>query len=376
MKPLLPGAWLGVIGGGQLGRMFVAAALRLGYRTAVLDPDRDSPAGRLADLHIRAPYSDRRALRRLGRRCSAVTTEFENVPAESLSLLARLCRVAPSAAAVAPVQDRAREKRLIASCGLPVAPWAEIRSAADANRSPARLFPGILKLSRLGYDGRGQARVDGPQQAAEAFARFGARPCVLEKRLALEKEISVIAARGAGRVEAFPVAENAHAGGILDTTVVPARVPKPLAARAVKAARKVMSRLGYEGVLCVEFFVHDGGRLAVNEIAPRPHNSGHYTLDACPVSQFEQQVRVLCGLPPAPAPLLSSAAMANLLGDLWEDGGPDWGRVFADPRARLHLYGKSQARPGRKMGHFTVLGPSGAAALAAARRIKSALGKP
>jgi 5-(carboxyamino)imidazole ribonucleotide synthase len=374
MSPAAPGAWLGLLGGGQLGRMFCMAAQSLGYRVLVLDPGSEGPAASVADDHRCADYLDPAALEEMGRRCAAVTTEFENVPAEALRRLEQSCVVSPAHAGVAIAQDRILEKRFLVEAGLSTAPFAVISSASDLQEVDAALFPGILKLARLGYDGKGQVAVTSIADLPAAFEALGGRPCVLERRLPLEREVSVVVARGFdGAVITFPVAENRHANGILDVSIVPARIPESLATEARRAALRVAEALDYRGVLCVEFFVLAGGRLVTNEIAPRPHNSGHYSIDACVSSQFEQQARVMCRQPLGDAGLLSAAVMVNLLGDLWADGEPDWGQVFRHPRAKLHLYGKRDARPGRKMGHFTVLADNADEALATATVIKSGL---
>jgi 5-(carboxyamino)imidazole ribonucleotide synthase len=354
---ILPGATLGVLGGGQLGRMFTHAAQRMGYRVVVLDPDPDSPAGRSADVHLEADYTDRRALDELARPCAAVTVEFENVPAESLDYLARTRPVRPGAAAIAVAQDRIREKDFLVEHGLAVAPFAVVQGRDDLSAALARLGgSAVLKRARLGYDGKGQARVRSVAEARAAFERFGREPCIVEKFLVLQTEISVVLARGAdGATAVYPVIENRHRRGILDTSLIPARVPAAMARAAVGAAVRIAEAFDYVGVLAVEFFIA-GGKLLVNEIAPRPHNSGHVTLDACVTSQFEQQVRALCGLPLGDPAVLRPAAMANLLGDLWGGGAPRWAAILRDPRAKLHLYGKRSVRPGRKMGHFTCLG--------------------
>jgi len=359
---LPPGSWLGVLGGGQLGRMFCAAAHDLGYRVCVLDPDAASPAGRMADRHLQAAYLDVAALDAFAAQCAAITTEFENVPAAALERLAASRTVAPSASCVAIAQDRMAEKAYALRCGLAVAPYLEVREASDLPSADPALFPGILKAARLGYDGKGQARVADRAQALAAFEAMGAVPCVLEQRLALACELSVIIVRSAGGdCVAFPVAENLHRDGILARSIVPARVSQDTAWRATDAATRLAQAMGYVGVLCVEFFLLDDGRLLVNEMAPRPHNSGHWSIDGCVTSQFEQQVRVLAGLPPGATRQLEPAVMINLLGDLWfaqpgaEPREPDWAAVLAHPDARLHLYGKEQPRPGRKMGHLTVL---------------------
>ncbi len=372
--PILPGATLGILGGGQLGRMFTIAARTMGYRVTVLDPDPASPAGRMADVHLQAAYTDAAALRELGETCAAVTTEFENVPAASLVALARYCRVSPGADAVAVVQDRGHEKSWLAQHGFATAPFALVYSEGDLDAALAATgTPALLKVARFGYDGKGQARVATREEARAAFRGFGGQPCVLEGVVALDREISVVLARDdAGHCALFPVAENRHVDGILDVSIVPARVPHELAARASMVARAAADALGYVGVMAVEFFVADG-TLLVNEIAPRPHNSGHYTVDACVTDQFAQQVRVLCGLPPGDARLLSPVVMVNILGDRWRDGGPHWATLLAHPTIRLHLYGKDSARPGRKMGHFNVLDADPAAALDLAERMRDAL---
>jgi 5-(carboxyamino)imidazole ribonucleotide synthase len=369
-----PGACLGLLGGGQLGRMFTMAAQSMGYRVMVLDPGTHSPAGSVADRHLAADYLDQGALAVLAAECAAVTTEFENVPAESLRFLAAHCRVSPHADSVAVAQDRIREKQFLCDAGLEVAPYRVIRSEDDLGEDLGALLPGILKRSRLGYDGKGQARVRSRADALSAFRALGGEPCVLEQMLPLELELSCVVARGFdGAMVAWPVAENQHAAGILDVSIVPARVAPALADAATQAAETVALRLDYRGVLCVEFFVLRDGRLLANEIAPRPHNSGHYTIDACVTSQFEQQARVLCGMPLGDTRLHSPAVMVNLLGDVWARGEPHWEHVLRHPQAKLHLYGKREARPGRKMGHYTVLGSSAGRALADAMDIRARL---
>jgi 5-(carboxyamino)imidazole ribonucleotide synthase len=373
-KPIPPGSWLGLLGGGQLGRMFTMAAQSMGYRVAVVDPGDHSPAGSVADRHIRADYLDPGALDELVRLCAAVTTEFENVPARALEFLAAHCRVSPAAQAVEIAQDRIREKRFLRNCGIAVGPYAEVSNAVDLDRTDESLFPGILKVARLGYDGKGQAQVADREAARDAWASFRRVPCVLEKRLDLACEISVIVARrAAGDLAHFPVSENAHAHGILDTSIVPARVSRALADAAAHAAETIAERLDYVGVLCVEFFVPARGGLLVNELAPRPHNSGHYSIDACVTSQFEQQARILAGLPLGSTAQHCPAVMVNLLGELWQRGEPDWTKVLRHGEAKLHLYGKSEARPGRKMGHYTVLAPHLDTALETAQAIRREL---
>jgi len=380
---IAPGNWLGLLGGGQLGRMFCHAAQSLGYRVAVLDPAADGPAADVADCHIAAAYDDPQGLARLAGLCAAVTTEFENVPAGSLRALAEHCRVSPGGDAVAVAQDRNAEKAFVAAQGIPVAPHVPVLAASDLDAAPQALFPGILKAARLGYDGKGQARVRTRDEAHAAWRELGGVPCVLEALLPLDHEISVVLARGPdGACRVFPVARNTHRDGILAVTVVDGAADPALTARATEAARAIAEGLDYRGVLCVEFFVLADGRLLVNEIAPRPHNSGHYSIDACLTSQFEQQARAMAGLPLGEPRLLAPAVMLNLLGDIWFDDGagaprePDWAGVLAVPGAKLHLYGKREARRGRKMGHVTCVAPSPEQAMRDAARVARALRLP
>jgi 5-(carboxyamino)imidazole ribonucleotide synthase len=371
---IFPDAMLGMLGGGQLGRMFTLAAHSMGYRVTVLDPDPLSPAGAIADVHLKAAYQDREALQQLADTCAAVTTEFENVPADSLRWLASHCAVRPAGDAVAIAQDRIREKAFVRSCGIEVAPYAVIETIVDIDGADTKLFPGILKRARFGYDGKGQARVANAAEARKAFKDMGAESCVLEQRIALKCEISAVVARGADGVgRGFPVAENRHRNGILDVSIVPARVAPQHAQNAMDWALTIAEKLDYCGVLAVEFFVTESGALLVNEMAPRPHNSGHYTIDACATSQFEQQVRTLCGLTLGDTRLLAPVVMVNLLGEAWQHGQPQWERVFIAPEAKLHLYGKHEARDGRKMGHYTMLGATADAALQKALIVRSAL---
>lgn len=367
-------ATLGLLGGGQLGRFFVQAARRLGYHVHVLDPDTASPAGQIADHHIAAAYDDKAALDAIANNCAAVTTEFENVPAPTLEYLARAVRVRPSAAAVSVCQDRIAEKSFLREHRLPHGPFAVVHTAADLRAAPATLFPGVLKIARFGYDGKGQFRVGNCDEALAALQALGGRACVLEALLPLDCEVSVVLARGAGgETECFPVAENSHRNGILDVSIVPARVSPALAESARDCALRIAAALAFVGTLGVEFFISRGA-LYVNEMAPRPHNSGHYTLDATNVSQYEQQVRALCGLPLVHPVLQSPAVMVNLLGDLWSGGEPEWPRLQRRPDLRLHLYGKHEPRPGRKMGHFTTLGANLSDVLASALEARSDIG--
>jgi 5-(carboxyamino)imidazole ribonucleotide synthase len=380
---------LGVMGGGQLARMFAHAAQQMGFSTAVLDPDADSPAGRISHHHIQTSYTDPTGLAQLAAVSVAITTEFENVPAESLRQLAQSRPVAPSAAAVAIAQDRAAEKAHFVACGVPCAPYAVIASAEDLAAVDANLLPGILKTARMGYDGKGQVRVKTPAELAAAWADLKGVPCVLEKMLPLQLECSVIVARGAdGACVNLPVQRNLHRDGILAVTeVYEGNMPPALMERAVTAAKSIASGIDYVGVLCVEFFVLDEthpaaaglGGLVVNEMAPRPHNSGHYSMDACDVSQFDLQVRCMAGLPLVQPRQHSPAIMLNLLGDIWPDAGesegaPPWPQVLALPGTHLHLYGKLQARKGRKMGHLNVTGATVAQVHATAQEAARILG--
>ncbi len=399
LKPLLPGSTLGVLGGGQLGRMWAHVAQRMGYNTAVLDPDAHSPAGLVSHHHIHTDYLDSAGLTQLAAVCQAVTTEFENVPADALAQLAATLPVSPAASAVAVAQDRAREKAHFVTCGVPVAPHAVIDTAAQlaallADTAKAdHLLPGILKTSRMGYDGKGQLRVTTRDELNAGWAKLGQVPCVLEKMLPLASECSVIVARGRdGHMVNLPVQRNLHRDGILAMTEVFAgNVPEALANQAITAAKAVAQELNYVGVLCVEFFVLADGSLVVNEIAPRPHNSGHYSQDACDVSQFELQVRTMADLPLTQPRLHSAAIMLNLLGDLWfkpseeklEKLGsepnslqtePAWQKVLALPGTHLHLYGKVEARVGRKMGHLNITAATPDAARAVALQAAAILG--
>ena len=360
---ILPGATLGVLGGGQLGRMFAHAAQAMGYFTAVLDKDDTSPAGLVSHHHIRTAYEDPQGLHELAQLCAAVTTEFENVPAGALNLLANSVPVSPSGAAVAIAQDRAAEKAHFVRCGVPVAPHAVIETSEQLASVRAELLPGILKTARMGYDGKGQVRVKTLQELAQAWEDLGRVACVLEKMLPLAHECSVIVARGRdGSIVNLPVQRNLHRDGILAVTeVYEGNVPVVKASQALAAAKSVAEGLNYVGVLCVEFFVLQDGSLVVNEIAPRPHNSGHYSQNGCDVSQFELQVRCMTGLPLVQPRLHSPSIMLNLLGDLWfKDSDvactPAWDQVLALPGCHLHLYGKAQAKRARKMGHLNITG--------------------
>ncbi|KRB92825.1 5-(carboxyamino)imidazole ribonucleotide synthase [Noviherbaspirillum sp. Root189] len=393
LQPLLPmlptatpPAWLGVMGGGQLGRMFVHAAQMMGFKVAVLEPAKECPAGHAADHLLSADYGDEAALAEMALQCAAITTEFENVPARSLSFLADRSFVAPGASCVSIAQDRIAEKQFFTQCapssGVLPAPYHVVESEQDIAAIPDILFPGILKTVRMGYDGKGQVRVKSHDDVRQAFAALKGVSCVLEKMLPLAYEISVLTARGAdGRSVVYPIAENVHRDGILFTTTVPGpNVSAQSADKAQQAALSIVAQLGYVGVLCIEFFVLQDGSLVVNEMAPRPHNSGHYTIDACVTSQFAQQVRAMARLPLGDVRQHSPAVMLNILGDVWFEGSSDaprepaWDKVLALPGANLHLYGKDDPRRGRKMGHVTFVAPTLAAAQESLRAACGILG--
>lgn len=357
---ILPGNTLGMLGGGQLGRMFVTAARTMGYDVIVLDPDPGSPAGGLASEHLAKGYDDTAALDYLAQRCAVVTTEFENIPALTLAYLARSVPVHPSASVLHIAQHRKQEKEFFHEQGLDTAEFVAVENDADLEAARDFGFPAILKTSMLGYDGKGQVVCESFDDLKPAYEQIGGKPCVLERRIDLACEVSVVLGRSTtGEVTCFPIAENRHANGILDISIVPASISQRHAAAVIDAATRIANGLDYHGVLAVEFFISNDDRVLVNEMAPRPHNSGHYTLDACETSQFEQQVRMVCGLPAGSCRLHTPVAMWNLLGDVWPEGGiPDWESVLKLEHAKLHLYGKAEARPGRKMGHLNCLGES------------------
>ena len=372
---ILPPAMLGMLGGGQLGRFFVIAAHEMGYKVMVLDPDANSPAGKIADVHICAAFDDKSALLKLANSCEAISTEFENVPADSLSFLAETKPVRPSAYSVAIAQHRVSEKNFLKHAGLPVAPYAVINEIDDLPSDDSDIYPAILKVARFGYDGKGQARVKNQQEAQSAFLAFEREECVLEKMMKLDYEVSVVLARDVhGNVTTFPTSENSHLNGILDVSIAPSRGRDAISHQAQKLAIMVAEKLAYTGVLGVEFFVCNG-ELLVNEMAPRPHNSGHYTIDACITSQFEQQVRVMAGLPLGSTRQHSPAVMVNLLGDIWPENlaAPEWQNALNNPQLKMHLYGKHEARPGRKMGHFTVVNVSRDEAIKQAMQVRADL---
>ncbi len=358
---ILPGATLGMLGGGQLGRMFVHAATSMGYRVIVLDPNSVSPAGEIAHLHLQANYDDKRVLDALAQQCSVVTTEFENVPAEVLRYLEKNCAVCPNPNAVEIAQNRINEKQYIQSLGIPCTPFMAVKQEQDIKQAFSEIdAPFILKTTTLGYDGKGQVVVHNQSEATQAWQALNQVECILEKKINLDTEISTVVARSSSAEEQFfPIAENVHRDGILFTSTVPAAVSQELQTLAMAHTKKIVQDLNYVGVLAVEYFVDNEGALYFNEMAPRTHNSGHYSIDACYTSQFEQQVRAVCNLPLGNVAAHTPATMVNLLGDLWtgseHEEQPDWSKILTDNNVKLHLYGKQEARPGRKMGHFCVL---------------------
>ena len=375
MRAILPGATVGVLGSGQLGRMFAIAARRMGYRVHTFSPDSDTPTGQVADREYERPYEDLDAVREFARNVSVVTFEFENVPASSVEAAAQLAPVRPSGSVLYTTQHRLREKEFLSRRGFPVAPFRHVASPEDLRAALAEIgFPAVLKTAGFGYDGKGQTRIASAGGVAGALDALGGQEGVLEAFVDFEREVSVVAARGLGGEFAhYGVVENTHSRHILDLSVAPAGVAAGTAREAVEIARAVLEALGVVGVTCVEFFLTREGRLLVNELAPRPHNSGHLTFDACLTSQFEQQLRAVCGLPLGSTELLRPAAMANLLGDLWQGAEPDWSAALAHPDVKLHLYGKTEPRPGRKMGHLTALAASPEEAARAALAAREAL---
>jgi len=357
-EPILPGAVLGVMGSGQLGRMFAIAARRLGYRVHTFSPEYDTPTGQVADKEVTASYDDETAVREFAREIAVLTFEFENVPSRTVEWAAEHCPVRPSGKVLHICQHRLREKEFLAGAGLPVAPFRRIESAEELAASAKTIgLPGVLKTAAFGYDGKGQRKLAPSDDLTAAWQPFAGQPAVLEKFITFEREISVLVARGVdGAITTWPVCENEHANHILDITYCPARIPVEVAARARELAHKVAVALELVGVLAVEMFLLANGEIVINELAPRPHNSGHFSFDASVTSQFEQQVRAVCGLPLGSTESLRPAAMANLLGDAWSKGEPNWAGALKLPEVKLHLYGKATPKPGRKMGHLVAFG--------------------
>lgn len=372
---MLPGASVGLIGGGQLGRMFAIAARRMGYRVHTLEPSPDSPAGQISDREIAAAYDDLAQLAEFAEEVDVITFEFENIPSAALERVARIRPVRPRPEVLHVCQNRAREKEFLERHGFPVAGYRVVGSAAEAAAEAAAMgFPCVMKTADFGYDGKGQSKLGSAADASEAWSALAAPRAVLEEWVDFRCEISVVCARdGSGRVECFAPSENLHRNHILYRSIVPARIDPSIAREAELLAVRIARALDVTGVLAVEFFVRRDGTLLVNELAPRPHNSGHFSFDVCATSQFEQQLRAVCGLPLGSPRLLSPAVMVNLLGDAWDNGEPDWAALLADPDVKLHLYGKSEVRPGRKMGHFCVLKPTVEEAVKAAGEAEARL---
>ena len=371
----LPGATIGVMGSGQLGRMFAIAARRMGYRVHIFSPERDSPAGQLADREIAAPYRDESAVHAFARDVDLITFEFENIPLETIEWAASECEVRPAGSVLHLAQHRLREKDFLSGAGIPVAPYRAVRSAAELSAGLGDIGrPSILKSAAFGYDGKGQQLIDSGKDVDEIWKARSGDEQILERAIDFEKEVSAIVARGPdGAVATFPVCENLHRNHVLDLTVVPARVDDSTTRRAADLAAAIAEKMELVGLLAVEMFLDRNGELLVNELAPRPHNSGHWTIEGCNTSQFEQHVRAVCGLPLGSTEIIRPAAMANLLGDLWQTGEPDWAAALKIDGVHLHLYGKQEPRPGRKMGHLTALAASAEEAVAAVSQARTGL---
>jgi 5-(carboxyamino)imidazole ribonucleotide synthase len=374
-QPILPGATIGVLGSGQLGRMLALAARRMGYRVHTFSPEQDTPTGQVADQEIVAAYDDLDAVRAFARNVAVVTFEFENVSTAAASAAAEYAPVRPGGAVLHTTQHRLREKTFLSRAGFPVAPFRTIRSVDDLREAlPLLGYPAILKTAGFGYDGKGQVKISSPGETESAYRALGGQETLLEACVDFEREVSVVAARGLdGAFAHYGVIENAHRNHILDVSLAPTSLPPATVREAIEIARGILEALDVVGVLCVELFVTRAGKMLVNELAPRPHNSGHLTIDACVTSQFEQQLRAVCGLPLGSTEQFQPAAMANLLGDIWQEGEPDWSAACAFPEIKLHLYGKRIPRPGRKMGHLTALAASAAAAAQVVRAARTAL---
>jgi 5-(carboxyamino)imidazole ribonucleotide synthase len=355
-KMISPPAWIGILGGGQLGMMLATVAKQFGYQVAILEPDLNCPAARVADKQICTNYDDKDGLRRLAELCAVVTTEFENVPAVAIEQIAQTTPVYPSSAAIKIAQNRIQEKKFFQSIGLKTADFASIKSLEDCRTVKNNLFPAILKTTTLGYDGKGQVTVENQTELTQAYQKLGAVECILEKKVKLAKEVSIIVARNCHGVQSFPLIENQHRNGILDVSYIPAQVTQELIQEASAAAVNLVNSLDYVGLLTIEFFITQDQELLVNEIAPRPHNSGHITIESAITSQYEQQLRAICGLPLGSTELKQAGAMLNLLGDVWLDSKIDANQILLTsyPEAKFHWYGKSTAKPGRKMGHISL----------------------
>lgn len=378
---LLPGKTIGVLGGGQLGRMFAHAAERLGYRIHIYEPAEDSPAGEVAAKEINAPYTDLEQLKAFAKACDVVTYEFENIPVEPLWSIEKIVRLHPHWNVLEVCQNRMREKTWLRKNGFPHVPFTEVEAGDDLAAGIRRIgTPCVVKTADFGYDGKGQLKVTDAASSAKAVAAFAKQRAVVEKYIDFKCELSVIVARTAkGAMRTFPVAENIHTKHILDFSIAPARVPEAIRVEAENLGKAIAEKMDVVGLIAIELFLTDRGEILINELAPRPHNSGHYTMDACVTSQFEQHVRAVCGLPLGNVDLISPAVMVNILGDAWKwrdgqlTGEPNWSAVLSAPRAKLHLYGKREPRVGRKMGHFTVSADTVEQAFDQARELKAKL---
>ena len=374
-KLILPGATLGVLGSGQLGRMFALAAARLGYRVHVFSPDAESPAGQVAALETVGDYQDAQAVAKFAQTVDVVTLEFENVPAVATETASQFAPVRPAGQVLYATQDRLREKRFLQSIGIPCTPFAAVSSEEELQAAVEQIgAPAVLKTTAWGYDGKGQAKFESAAGAAAAWQQLEQQPAICEGWVSYDCEFSLLVARSTiGEVAVYGPIANEHKNHILDVSIYPAHELRAIAEQANEIGRAIVEQLEVVGIICIEFFLANDGRVLVNEIAPRPHNSGHLTIDACQTSQFEQQVRAICGLPLGSTEVIAPSAMANLLGDLWQEGEPNWQAALRDSGTRLHLYGKAAARVGRKMGHLTVLAENAADAERRARAAREAL---
>jgi 5-(carboxyamino)imidazole ribonucleotide synthase len=376
-RRFLPGATIGLMGSGQLGRMFAVAARRMGYRVQVFSPEKNTPAGQFADREVTGAYEDEAAVRGFAKDLDLLTFEFENIPRQTVDWCTAECEVRPASSVLHTAQNRLREKDFLSRAGIPVGPYRAVRSAAELSAALGAIkTPAILKSAAFGYDGKGQRFIEERVDAGQIWQERPGDELILEAAIDFEKEVSVIVARGPdGSMATFPVCENMHRNHILDVTVVPARVSAEVEKSAADLARTIAEKMDLVGLMAVEMFLQRDGTLLVNELAPRPHNSGHWTIEGCATSQFEQHVRAVCGLPLGSTHLLSPSAMANLLGDLWQGGEPNWGAALAVQGVRLHLYGKHHPRPRRKMGHLTALASTAEAAIDAVTKARDALNR-
>ena len=375
IEPILPNSTIGVLGSGQLGRMFALAARRMGYRVHTFSPETDTPTGQVADFEICADYEDLERVKEFAKSVEVITFEFENVPFATVSEAGKFALVRPKGEILHITQNRLREKMFLSKNGFPVVPFRHVKTLGELEKAVEEIgLPCVLKTAGFGYDGKGQTKIESAEDIGAAFANLNNREAVLEAFVDFEKEISVVAARGAkGDFAHYGAIENSHKNHILDISFAPARVSAKIGIQAVEISRAILEKLDVIGVMCVEFFLTKDERLLVNELAPRPHNSGHLTVDACVTSQFEQQLRAVCGLDLGATVFFKPVAMANLLGDLWEKGEPNWSNALQFPNVKLHLYGKAEARPGRKMGHLTALAETAEEAVKIVREARNSL---